>query len=156
MVSSSNPKENQLLAALPDAQWKRWLPDLELVSLPLGHVIYEAGGVMKEVIFPATAIVSLLYVMENGASGEIAVVGSEGMVGVSLFMGGGSTPSRAVVQSAGQGFRLKADLMKNEFDKGGRCCICCCATPRRSSRKWRKRLSATGTTRLTSNCAAGS
>lgn len=128
MVSSSNPKENQLLAALPDAQWKRWLPDLELVSLPLGHVIYEAGGVMKEVIFPATAIVSLLYVMENGASGEIAVVGSEGMVGVSLFMGGGSTPSRAVVQSAGQGFRLKADLMKNEFDKGGRCCICCCAT----------------------------
>ena len=156
MVSSSNPKENQLLAALPDAQWKRWLPDLELVSLPLGHVIYEAGGVMKEVIFPATAIVSLLYVMESGASGEIAVVGSEGMVGVSLFMGGGSTPSRAVVQSAGQGFRLKADLMKNEFDKGGRCCICCCATPRRSSRKWRKRLSATGTTRLTSNCAAGS
>ena len=156
MVSSSNPKENQLLAALPDAQWKRWLPDLELVSLPLGHVIYEAGGVMKEVIFPTTAIVSLLYVMESGASGEIAVVGSEGMVGVSLFMGGGSTPSRAVVQSAGQGFRLKADLMKNEFDKGGRCCICCCATPRRSSRKWRKRLSATGTTRLTSNCAAGS
>ena len=156
MVSSSNPKENQLLAALPDAQWKRWLPDLELVSLPLGHVIYEAGGVMKEVIFPATAIVSLLHVMESGASGEIAVVGSEGMVGVSLFMGGGSTPSRAVVQSAGQGFRLKADLMKNEFDKGGRCCICCCATPRRSSRKWRKRLSATGTTRLTSNCAAGS
>ena len=156
MVSSSNPKENQLLAALPDTQWKRWLPDLELVSLPLGHVIYEAGGVMKEVIFSTTAIVSLLYVMENGASGEIAVVGSEGMVGVSLFMGGGSTPSRAVVQSAGQGFRLKADLMKNEFDKGGRCCICCCATPRRSSRKWRKRLSATGTTRLTSNCAAGS
>ncbi len=119
MVSSSNPKENQLLAALPDTQWKRWLPDLELVSLPLGHVIYEAGGVMKEAIFSTTAIVSLLYVMENGASGEIAVVGSEGMVGVSLFMGGGSTPSRAVVQSAGQGFRLKADLMKNEFDKGG-------------------------------------
>jgi CRP-like cAMP-binding protein len=119
MVSSSNPKENQLLAALPDAQWKRWLPHLELTSLPLGQVLYEAGGVMKDVIFPTTAIVSLLYVMENGASGEIAVVGSEGMVGVSLFMGGGSTPSRAVVQSAGHGFRLKADLMKDEFDKGG-------------------------------------
>ena len=119
MVSSSNPKENMLLAALPDAQWKRWLPDLELVTLPLGHVLYEAGGVMKDVIFPTTAIVSLLYVMENGASAEIAVVGSEGMVGVSLFMGGGSTPSRAVVQSAGHAFRLKADLMKDEFDKGG-------------------------------------
>ncbi|WP_309682447.1 Crp/Fnr family transcriptional regulator [Polaromonas sp.] len=119
MVNSSDPKQNYLLASLPDAQWKRWLTDLEPVELPLGHVLYEAGGTMQYVYFPTTAIVSLLYVMENGASGEIAVVGSEGLVGVSLFMGGGSTPSRAVVQSAGNGFRLKADLMKDEFDKGG-------------------------------------
>ena len=119
MVSSRDPKENCLLAALPDVQWKRWLPAFEPVDLPLGHVLYEAGGTMQYVYFPTTAIVSLLYVMENGASGEIAVVGSEGLVGVSLFMGGGSTPSRAVVQSAGQGFRLKAQLMKDEFDQGG-------------------------------------
>ena len=119
MVSLPDPKRNLLLAALPAAQWKRWSPHLEVLDLPLGHVLYEAGGTMKYVYFPSTAIVSLLYVMENGASGEIAVVGSEGLVGVSLFMGGGSTPSRAVVQSAGQGFRLKAELMKEEFDKGG-------------------------------------
>ncbi len=119
MASKSDPRQNLLLGALPDAQWKRWLPDLEEIELPLGHVLYEAGGVMKYVYFPTTAIVSLLYVMENGASGEIAVVGSEGMVGVSLFMGGGSTPSRAVVQSAGGGFRLKSDAMKHEFDRGG-------------------------------------
>ena len=119
MVSSPNPRENRLLAALPEAQWKRWSPHFEPVALPLGHVLYEAGSVMKDVIFPTTAIVSLLSVMEDGASAEIAVVGGEGLVGVSLFMGGGSTPSRAVVQSAGEGFRLKADLMKEEFDKGG-------------------------------------
>ena len=119
MVSLPDPKRNLLLAALPAAQWKRWSPHLEVLDLPLGHVLYEAGGTMKYVYFPSTAIVSLLYVMENGASGEIAVVGSEGLVGVSLFMGGGSTPSRGVVQSAGQGFRLKAELMKEEFDKGG-------------------------------------
>jgi len=87
--------------------------------MPLGHVLYEAGGTLTHVYFPTTAIVSLLYVMESGASAEIAVVGNEGIVGISLFMGGNSTPSRAVVQSAGSGFRLKAQVMKDEFDKAG-------------------------------------
>ncbi|KWT64117.1 cAMP-binding protein [Variovorax sp. WDL1] len=87
--------------------------------MPLGQVLYESGGTLSHVYFPTTAIVSLLYVLENGASAEIAVVGNEGIVGVSLFMGGQSTPSRAVVQSAGEGFRLKAQLMKDEFDRAG-------------------------------------
>ena len=99
-----NPKANLLLAALPDAELRRWLPKLESVELPLGQVIYEAGVTLTHVYFPTTAIVSLLYVMESGASAEIAVVGNEGLVGISLFMGGESTPSRAVVQSAGQGY----------------------------------------------------
>jgi CRP-like cAMP-binding protein len=87
--------------------------------MPLGYVVYESGTLMTHVYFPTTSIVSLLYVMENGASAEIAVVGNEGLVGVSLFMGGGSTPSRAVVQSAGKGFRLKSDAMKLEFEQAG-------------------------------------
>jgi CRP-like cAMP-binding protein len=115
MSLSDNPKTNQLLAALPDAEWQRWLPQLELVQMPLGQVVYESGGILSHVYFPTTAIVSLLYVMENGASAEIAVVGHEGVVGISLFMGGESTPSRAVVQSAGQGFRLKAQVIKEGF-----------------------------------------
>jgi CRP-like cAMP-binding protein len=90
-----------------------------LVEMPLGDVLYESGGTLSHVYFPTTAIVSLLYVMENGASAEIAVVGNEGLVGVSLFMGGESTPSRAVVQSAGQGICLEAQLMKNEFNRAG-------------------------------------
>jgi CRP-like cAMP-binding protein len=108
-----------LLAALPDAEWQRWHPQLEAVELPLGKVLYESGSTLKHVYFPTTAIVSLLYVLENGSSAEIAVVGNEGIVGVSLFMGGESTPSRAVVQSAGQGFRLRAQSMKDEFDRAG-------------------------------------
>ncbi|MEO6016488.1 MAG: Crp/Fnr family transcriptional regulator [Polaromonas sp.] len=112
-------KKNLLLAALPEAQLQRWLAALEWVDMPLGHVVYESGKTLKHVYFPTTCIVSLLYVMENGASAEIAVVGNEGIVGISLFMGGGSTPSRAVVQSAGGGFRLKAKVMKDEFDLGG-------------------------------------
>ena len=119
MATSPDPKENHLLAALPDAEWQRWLPQLELVEMPLGQVLYESGTNLKHVYFPTTAIVSLLYVMENGTSAEIAVVGNEGLVGISLFMGGESTPSRAVVQSAGQGFRLKAQLMKDEFNRAG-------------------------------------
>ena len=119
MATTPDPKTNQLLAALPDVEWQRWQPYLEAVDMPLGGVLYESGGTLKHVYFPTTAIVSLLYVMENGASAEIAVVGNEGLVGISLFMGGGSTPSRAVVQSAGQGYRLKADAMKLEFDRGG-------------------------------------
>ncbi len=119
MPNAIESVRNHLLSALPPAQWKRWKPDLELVDMALGQVVYESGRVMTHVYFPTTAIVSLLYVMENGASAEIAVVGNEGIVGVSLFMGGGSTPSRAVVQSAGQGYRLKAESMQAEFDRGG-------------------------------------
>ena len=119
MAPLPDPKENQLLAALPEAEWHRWLPYLEPVTLGLGQVIYESGDTLAHVYFPTNAIVSLLYVMEDGASAEIAVVGHEGVVGVSLFMGGESTPSRAVVQSAGQGFRLKAHLMKDEFNRAG-------------------------------------
>jgi CRP-like cAMP-binding protein len=112
-------RRNHLLAALPPQVWSRWAPLLERVDMPLGQVLYESGVALNHVYFPITAIVSLLYVMENGSSAEIAVVGNEGIVGVSLFMGGESTPSRAVVQSAGLGCRLKAPLMKAEFDKGG-------------------------------------
>jgi CRP-like cAMP-binding protein len=114
-----DPRCNQLLAALPAADRSRWLPHLELVDMPLGQVLYESGGRQTHVYFPVDSIVSLLYVMENGASAEIAVVGSEGIVGVSLFMGGGSTPSRAVVQSAGRGFRLVASRLMKEFNRTG-------------------------------------
>jgi CRP-like cAMP-binding protein len=108
-----------LLAALPEPEWQRWLPELESIDMPLGQVLYESGNVLGHVYFPTTSIVSLLYVMEDGASAEIAVVGNEGIVGISLFMGGGSTPSRAVVQSAGRGLRLKAQMMKDEFNRNG-------------------------------------
>ncbi|MEO5660012.1 MAG: Crp/Fnr family transcriptional regulator [Polaromonas sp.] len=115
MPISNDAIKNQLIAALPDTDLKRWLPQLELVDLTLGQVLYESGGTLKHVYFPTTAIVSLLYVMEDGASAEIAVVGNEGIVGISLFMGGESTPSRAIVQSAGRGYRLKAQVIKDEF-----------------------------------------
>ena len=118
-ILSSEPLKNHLLAALPHAEAQRWLPLLESVDLPLGEVLYESGTTLGHVYFPTTAIISLLYVMENGASAEIAVVGNEGIVGISLFMGGESTSSRAVVQSAGKGFRLKAQLMKQEFNRAG-------------------------------------
>jgi CRP-like cAMP-binding protein len=117
--ASTNPRHNHLLAALADDQWQRWIPHLEHVEMPLGQVLYEPGSTLSHVYFPTTAIVSLLYVMKNGESAEIAVVGNEGVVGVSLFMGGGSTSSRALVQSAGGGFRLTAQLMKEEFDRAG-------------------------------------
>ena len=114
-----DPQKNLLLSALPDAEWAHWLPHLEAVDMPLGKVLYESGVTLSHVYFPTTAIVSLLYVMEDGASAEIAVVGQEGIVGISLFMGGESTPSRAVVQSAGQAFRLEAKLMMQEFNRAG-------------------------------------
>jgi CRP-like cAMP-binding protein len=117
--TSIGPRRNLLLAALPDVEWQRWLPLLEPVDMPLGLVLYESGGTLSHVYFPTTAIVSLLYVMENGASAEIAVVGNDGIVGISLFMGGESTPSRAVVQSAGAGFRLRAQVVKDEFNRAG-------------------------------------
>ena len=119
MPPYANLKGNDLLASLPTDEWKRWAPLLECVDMPLGQVLYESGIALSYVYFPITSIVSLLYVMENGASAEIAVVGNEGIVGISLFMGGESTPSRAVVQSAGVGCRLKAPLMKAEFDRAG-------------------------------------
>ena len=119
MVTIPYASRNHLLAALPAADLQRWLPRLEPVEMALGDVLYESGKTQTHVWFPVTSIVSLLYVMENSASAEIAVVGNEGIVGVSLFMGGGSTPSRAVVQSAGQGLRLEAAVMKTEFDRSG-------------------------------------
>jgi CRP-like cAMP-binding protein len=119
MLDSAEPRNNFLLAALPDPEWQRWQSLLEKVEMPLGQVLYEPGTTLAHVYFPTTSIVSLLYVMENGASAEIAVVGNEGLVGVALFMGGESTPSRAVVQSAGHGLRLKAQFMKNEFNRAG-------------------------------------
>jgi CRP-like cAMP-binding protein len=115
----ADPRDNWLLAALADREWDRWVPHLEPVTLPLGKVLYEPGCKLPYVFFPTTAIVSLLYVMENGASAEIAVVGNEGLVGISLFMGGESTSSQAMVQAAGHGFRLKASLLMEEFNRGG-------------------------------------
>jgi len=114
-----DPRENDLLAALPAAEWHQWADHLERVDLKLGKVLYESGSTMKHVYFPTTAIVSLLYVLEDGASAEIAVVGHEGIVGIAVFMGGESTPSRAVVQSAGVGYRLKAQILKTQFDRAG-------------------------------------
>lgn len=119
MVAATDTQNNHLLAALPQDSLQRWLPQLEVADLPLGSVLYESGAELSHVYFPTTAIVSLLYVMEDGASAEIAVVGNEGIVGIALFMGGESTPSRAVVQSAGRGLRLHAPLMKAEFDRAG-------------------------------------
>src|SRR5580693_6544097 len=119
MTTVSDSQENHLLAALAVADRAPWMPQLEAVEMPLGKVLYESGSRLSHVYFPTTSIVSLLYVMENGASAEIAVVGQEGIVGISLFMGGDSTPSRAVVQSAGQGLRLRANLMMQEFDRAG-------------------------------------
>ncbi len=110
---------NQLLASMPGPEWQRIGPLLEAVDLPLGQVLYESGSKMGHVYFPINAIVSLLYVMEDGASAEIAVVGHEGLVGISLFMGGETTPSRAVVQSAGKGYRLRAADIKAEFNRSG-------------------------------------
>jgi CRP-like cAMP-binding protein len=113
--TSTNQRDNRLLAALPQEIWQRWAGLLESIEMKLGQVMYEPGVTLSHVYFPTTAIVSLLYVMKDGASGEIAVIGNEGLVGVSIFMGGDSTPSRAVVQSAGRGYRLRSQLLRNEF-----------------------------------------
>jgi CRP-like cAMP-binding protein len=112
------PEDNYLLAALPAEVFDRLLPDLKPVTMPLGKVIYESGAQLEYVYFPTpSCIVSMLYVMEDGSSAEIAVVGDEGMVGIALFMGGGTTPSRALVQSAGQAFRLPGNALKKEFER---------------------------------------
>jgi CRP-like cAMP-binding protein len=115
MSITTNPRQNHLLRALPAAEWERLAPELELVEMPLGAVLYESGMRLRHVYFPTDSIVSLLYVMEDGSSAEIAVVGNEGMVGVALFMGGETTPSRALVQSAGSAYRLKGQVLKDEF-----------------------------------------
>jgi len=112
-----NPNRNHLLAALPAAEFERLAPHLELVALRLGETIYEPGGRLQHVYFPTTAIVSLLYIMESGASAEMAGVGNEGVLGISLFMGGDTTPSSAVVQTAGHCYRLEARLLKEEFNR---------------------------------------
>ncbi len=118
-VVADSPKLNRLLGTLPHEDYQRLMPWLEPVSLRLGTVIYEVDGDQPYVYFPTSSIISLLYVMENGDSAEIAVAGCEGLVGVSLFMGGESTSSRAVVQSAGGGYRMRAAALKEEFDKSG-------------------------------------
>ncbi|MBS1208139.1 MAG: Crp/Fnr family transcriptional regulator [Proteobacteria bacterium] len=119
MPENHSPHQNHLLAALPPEEYARILPMMELVTMPLEDVLYESGVQMRHVYFPTDTIVSLLYVMEDGSSAEIAVVGNEGVVGISLFMGGDTTPSRAVVQSAGHAYRVKAQLLKDEFHRAG-------------------------------------
>jgi len=113
------PTQNHLLAALPEDVQQRLFPYLELIPMPLGKVIYESGDPLHHVYFPVDSIVSLLYVMENGASAEISVVGNEGLVGIAIFMGGQSTPSRAIVQSAGHAFQLTSERIKEEFNRHG-------------------------------------
>ncbi len=113
------PDQNHLLAALPAEVFARLSPHLELIAMPLGEVLYESGGQLHHVYFPTTSIVSLHYIMENGASAEMAGVGNEGVVGISLFMGGNTTPSRATIQTAGYGYRLQGQLMLEEFNRAG-------------------------------------
>jgi CRP-like cAMP-binding protein len=118
-IARHSPHQNHLLDALPASDYERLASHLELVPMRLGDVLYESGSQLRYVYFPTTSILSLLYVMEDGSSAEIAIVGNEGILGISLFMGGESTPSRAVVQSAGHAFRLKAALLKDEFGRFG-------------------------------------
>jgi CRP-like cAMP-binding protein len=119
MEAFADPQRNRLLTALPRAELDRIEPHLQYVAMPLGTVLYESGDVLRHVYFPTDSIVSLLYVTADGASAEIAVVGNEGVVGVSLFMGGETTPSRAIVQSGGYAFRLLAKQLKDEFHRNG-------------------------------------
>ncbi|HUE94671.1 Crp/Fnr family transcriptional regulator [Pseudomonas sp.] len=119
MLEKHFPQRNTLLAALPSEVQQRLFPHLELVSLPLGMVLYESGDTMRHVYFPTDSIISLLYVMESGASAEISVVGNEGVVGIALFMGGESTPSRAIVQSGGHAYRMPSQDLKEEFNRHG-------------------------------------
>ena len=119
MSLQHNPNQNHLLAALPEAEFERLAPHLQLVPMLLGETLYEPGGQLQHVYFPTTAIVSLLYNLESGSSAGIAGVGNEGILGISLFMGGDTTPSSAVVQTAGHAYRLQAKLLKEEFSRGG-------------------------------------
>jgi CRP-like cAMP-binding protein len=119
MRAAHDPQQNRILAALLPAERERIYPHLQLVPMPLGKVLYESGDVLRHVYFPTDSIVSLLYVLENGASAEIAVVGNEGLIGVALFMGGETTPSRAIVQSGGYAYRLIGKQLKEEFHRNG-------------------------------------
>lgn len=119
MLRTNSPKQNHLLASLSDADLDQIAPELELVELPLGRTLYESGERQPHVYFPTTAIISLIYVMEDGSSAEIAVVGREGLLGISLFMGGETTPSRAIVQSAGGAYRLPSYRLQREFNRAG-------------------------------------
>ena len=119
MPGPHDPGQNNVLAALEPAAGDRLYPHLQLVAMPLGRVLYESGDTLRHVYFPTDCIVSLLYVMENGASAEISVVGNEGLIGIALFMGGETTPSRAIVQSAGHAYRLIGQLLKDEFHRNG-------------------------------------
>jgi CRP-like cAMP-binding protein len=115
----NDPRENRLLAALPNAEYQYLLPSLQPVTFPLGQVVYEFAGQLDYVYFPTTAIVSLLYTMENGSSAEMGLTGNDGVVGIALFMGGGTMPNRAVVQNAGGALRLKAKALQDAFALGG-------------------------------------
>ncbi len=119
MPSAHDPNQNHLLAAMLDAEYARLVPHLELVPMLLGDVLYESGGRLQHVYFPTTSIISLHYVLEDGGSSEIAGVGNEGVLGISLFMGGNSTPSRALVQTGGHGYRIKAHIVMEEFNRNG-------------------------------------
>lgn len=119
-VRPADPVENRLLAALPGEEYERLRPSLEQVSFALGEVLYESGGQLDHVYFPTTAIISLLYMMEDGSSAEMGLAGNEGVVGIALFMGGGTMPNRAVVQSAGGAIRMKAKALQTEFALGSK------------------------------------
>jgi len=119
-ASKADARQNNLLAEVSEQELAPLLPNLQLLNLPLGQVIYESGEKMEYVFFPTTAIISLLYIMEDGSSAEIGVVGKDGMVGIAIFMGGDTTSNRAVVQSAGKTLKMKAEFMKDEFTRGGR------------------------------------
>ena len=119
MASTLDPRNNQILAALAEDSYQRLLPNLELIPMPLGWVLYESGNRQNYVYFPVSGIISLLYVTNNGASSEIAITGNEGLVGISIFMGGESTTNRAIVQCAGHAYRMPADVLRREFALGG-------------------------------------
>ena len=119
MDTGHTPRQNHLLAALPPPEFERFRPHLEVTRLALGQVLYESGAELRYVYFPTDSIISLLYVLADGASAEIAVVGNDGLIGIALFMGGETTPNRAVVQSAGYAYRLRGQLLKEEFNRAG-------------------------------------
>ncbi len=149
-----NPRQSHLLEALPSSDYERLAPNLEPIPMTLGEVLYEPGARLRYVYFPTTSIVSLLYVMTDGPSGEIAIVGNQGILGISLFMGGETTPSRAIVQSAGKGFRLKGQFLKDEFRRFGPVHNLLLRYTQ-ALIKWRRRRFATGIIRSTSNRAGG-